>query len=364
MEEEGEDGMLHSLLSTLPELIDEKECTGIQKESDHTEPGVGDDGKIAESSLKDKDEFAIIDDEKSHLEVSVVGEILDDSPSRAEHEGLQGKTSQDPSVGENSDDALTQHNGVANASQPPGSSAWEESGRQPVLDASTILSTEASNGDLATAVDHSSSTLPSPSSSETPPPSPSPPSSEFPQQRRRRAAVSLPDLLTHADALFERFPPTHPSLHLPEIIGPKSVIFTWSEDPAQLLSDAEAEALIAHPELVILPYQDPDELPFTKEGEDSDQYDSDVRPKKGRRKLRKRRRRGDPHFGVALDRKTVLTGAVVALGVAVAVYSVRSRNGHGPFDVARADREWRRAGRWVSGVLIGGSQKLLETFGW
>lgn len=351
MEEEGEDGMLHSLLSTLPELTDENEDIVLKDELEDMERSAG-DGKLA-GTTHEGNGSTFTDEEKSQLEVSVDSETLSSSPSHDGDEGVQGKTSPGQLLGENSDDALAQSFEVDNASQQSGSWACENRDRQPNLDISTGLGTEADY--------RSSGALPSSSSTG----SPSPPPSDFPQQRRkRRAAVSLPDLLTHADALYEQFPPTHPSLHLSEIIGPKSVIFTWSEDPAQLLSDAEAEALIAHPELIILPYQDPDELPVTKEGGDSDQYDSDVPPKKGRRKLRKRRRRGDPHFGVALDRKTVLTGAVVALGVAVAVYSVRSRNGHGPFDVARADREWRRAGRWVSGVLIAGSEKLSKTFGW
>lgn len=355
MEEEGEDGMLHSLLSTLPELTDENEDMVLKDGLEDTERSVGDE-KV-DGRTHERNGSAFIDEDNSQSEVSVASETLDGSPSHQEDEGVQGKTSPDQVLGENSDDELGQRFEVENASQQAGSSACEGSNRQPNLDTGTSLGSEAD--------DHSSGALLLSSSTVSPPASPISPPSDFSQQRRkRRAAVSLPDLLTHADALYEQFPPTHPSLHLSEIIGPKSVIFTWSEDPAQLLSDAEAEALLAHPELIILPYQDPDELPITKEGGDSDQYDSDVPPKKGRRKLRKRRRRGDPHFGIALDRKTVLTGAVVALGVAVAVYSVRSRNGHGPFDIARADREWRRAGRWVNGVVIGGSEKLLKTFGW
>lgn len=357
MEEEGEDGMLHSLLSTLPDLTDENKDMVLKDGLEVIERSVGDE-KVA-GRTREENGSAFTDEEISQLKDLGAGETLHGSPSHEGDEGVQGKTPPDQVLGENSDDELVQRFEVPveNASQQAGSSACEGSDRRLNLDTSTSLSPETD--------DHSSGALLLSSSTVSPPASPISQPSDFSQQRRkRRAAVSLPVLLTHADVLYEQFPPTHPSLHLSEIIGPKSVIFTWSEDPAQLLSDAEAEALIAHPELIILPYQDPDELPITKEGGDSDQYDSDVPPKKGRRKLRKRRRRGDPHFGVALDRKTVLTGAVVALGVAVAVYSVRSRNGHGPFDIARADREWRRAGRWVSGVVIGGSEKLLKTFGW
>ena len=176
-----------------------------------------------------------------------------------------------------------------------------------------------------------------------------------------RKLVSLPSLLEHADALFEQFPPSTPALHVSEIMGPKSVIFTWSEDPHSLMSDAEAEAVTAQPELIILPFVDPDEARVAKEAEEAD--------KEGRFGRKHRRRTRRKHFGVRLDKKTVFTATVVTLSVAVAVYSMRSKGnggvgGGGVFDVSRSDKTLRKAARVVSGILIGGSERLLETFGW
>ena len=175
--------------------------------------------------------------------------------------------------------------------------------------------------------------------------------------RQKRPSLSLTSLLRHADDLFVQFPPTHPKLLLDSILGPQSVIFTWSENPALLASDSEAEALVTAHESIVRPFIDPDEM-SSKERERSP---SPSEKRKRRRLARFLRRRRKAAGNLKLNGKTVLTGAVVALGVAVAVYSVTSGP---PLTSERATREWKKFGKWVGQAISGGSERLLETFGW
>ena len=175
------------------------------------------------------------------------------------------------------------------------------------------------------------------------------------------APIPLPTILAHSDSLFAQYPPEHSQLRLSSIMGPQSVVFTWSENFSDLPSDTTAEAMVGRPELVSYPIE-PEEMEGSEEeGEDDEESDSDSeyndkKPGKTRRKrksgkvgekggLQKRTRRKTIKkkvqkllkiFGATtgagqqithVDGRTVVTGAVLVLAVAIAVYNVKAQDG-------------------------------------
>ncbi|KJA17614.1 hypothetical protein HYPSUDRAFT_70607 [Hypholoma sublateritium FD-334 SS-4] len=167
--------------------------------------------------------------------------------------------------------------------------------------------------------------------------------------------LTLVELLTAADALYEKFPPSDSGLALSSIMGPQSVIFTWSESASNLPSDHTAEAMVAHPELVVYPYVDVHH--------DQKEKSVDEGSAKARRKRRKLRK---SPFG-QIEKKTMLAGTVVVLGVAMAIYGMKARQstaGHGLFYYAdghgHGAKDWKRVGGWLGGAFAGLSQKLFK----
>lgn len=128
---------------------------------------------------------------------------------------------------------------------------------------------------------------PGATSNESTIPSAGHPTQEMEGESRKTSSIPLATLLQAADDLYERFPPLaaappdfasafepladadsvdsdfsektssptsptasllsipRPTLDIGSVFGPTSVLFTWSEDPAQLLSDDAAEQLVA-----------------------------------------------------------------------------------------------------------------------
>ena len=190
--------------------------------------------------------------------------------------------------------------------------------------------------------------------------------------------VPLTTLLAQADALHALYPPSHPSLYLSSIMGPQSVIFTWSESFTALPDDDEAEAMVAHPELVVYPYIDEPEAD-NEEGEDEDSSSMD-----GKRKGRRRRLGLNKSYLQSLRRRfraegrtgTMVAGAVLVLGIAIAVYGIRMRGTHlgggiyglGPRGMdgiwGRAggpdNVEWRKMVGWFGGAVAGTAERLLS----
>jgi TBC1 domain family member 20 len=203
--------------------------------------------------------------------------------------------------------------------------------------------------------------------------------------------LTLSFLLSHADTLHELYPPTHPGLALSSIMGPQSVVYTWREPSNMIglggnngselmedrLTDDEAEAMVAHPGLVVYPYIEEDD-DIEEDGSEEKEngwgwWSEKKRPelkqsgkemtrqgkeRKGPRKLRK-------NVSSKVERRMVLAGAVVVLGVAMAVYGTRLGTGRGSI-VAGWDvhgREWRWVGRWVGGALVGVLDRMVALSG-
>ena len=197
----------------------------------------------------------------------------------------------------------------------------------------------------------SEETKPAPTPTSTPPSEPEPEASvpwpDTPSQPAK-ARMSLSALLRQADDLLARFPPSHPKLDLDKIMGPRSTVFTWTESFSSLPPDDELEQYVKTPNLVVLPYVDPVEEAMTKEKEEM--------RKVGRRKKLLRKglfARSNVH------KKAVFAGAVLALGIAVAVYGIRS-----PGDAGRGHHrgDLKKLLRYVGGLLLAGGDKLIGRF--
>ena len=189
---------------------------------------------------------------------------------------------------------------------------------------------------------------PTPAPARTP--SPSPPRRD---PRPRRPRLSLTALLTQADALMREYPPTHPGVALRTVMGPQSVVHTWTERACDLPPDDDAERMVDRPELVVLPPPpSPSPSPVPSEDEDEDEDADFYREKekkekreRGRKRLRKPRTLGD----VIGQRKAMVAGAVLVLSVAVAVYGLSGglpAHGHG--------HGGQRAAWWKVGKMLGG----------
>ncbi|KAI9508321.1 rab-GTPase-TBC domain-containing protein [Russula earlei] len=152
------------------------------------------------------------------------------------------------------------------------------------------------------------------------------------QSSQFQATQSLSSVLLLTDDLFSRFPPSTPELCLSRTFGPASVMRTWAEDAAKLPSDDQAEAFVVAGIDIVARYELEPVL-LEKELQRGLKRD-----KAGRRKAR----RGSARLVV---------GAVLVLGVAVAV-GVHTRG-------SGREADWRA----LLGALSVVGEKMLGMFG-
>ena len=312
--------MLHSLLSGLPNLVDGEETTGELRETQEVKH------EHITVKVNVKNEIAVGDVQaNAHSKSSTVLQSMKDEPTS----GIS-PTPQDPIVVT----APPAFGAQTNVDPPTPSGSTE----QPLQDnSSSNISEGIGFSSPANAAEIDEGKQP-----ELPPASPREPDSPsrtVPPTFRTK--VCLSSLLIRADELYRSYPPSQPSLHLSETMGPQSVIYTWSEDPSGLLSDDEAEATVLKPELVVHPYIEP-------EPPEHDEHDEKGRRRR-RKKLKKSRR-------FVVGGRTMVTGAVIALGVSMAVYGVRS--GH----IQRYSRGWRlwRKIEQVGGILGRAGERIIH----
>jgi hypothetical protein len=164
-----------------------------------------------------------------------------------------------------------------------------------------------------------------------------------------RPTLTLTSILIRADELSTLYPPTHPSVSAASIMGPQSVIFTWSEDPEQLPPDDDAELIVQRPELIVLPYVEPDDA----DGKESDDRD------KGRDTDRWKLLHTPLRIGgINVKTRTLVAGAVLVLGVGLAVYGFRTRSVSplGPSGAGYPGgrgHDWKRARVWIGKAVAG-----------
>ena len=361
LETMGEEGMLHSILSSLPNLYEE----GVEAEPSEAEVTPETRAEDMAAAVDDKPEVDTFPN-GNHVPESTVG-------------------TEEPSIVEPVEDALFL--------TPPPSDIKEEVTNQPLptkspptereslgdVDVARDLSTPSpgpstSESDRTTlegepladeppAFSENDTTLidepitkvegaePVPTSTSTPPSEPEPQDSDpWPDTpgQPAKARISLSSLLRQADDLLDRFPPSHPKLDLDKIMGPRSTIFTWTESFSYPPSDDELEQCVKTPHLVVLPYVDPvEELSRTKE----------LARELERRGVERRRKLRKSLFARAkVQKRTVFTGAFLALGIAMAMYGIRT-----PGDAGRGHHraDLKKLFRYIGGLLFAGGDRLV-----
>ncbi|KAM5543534.1 hypothetical protein V8D89_002785 [Ganoderma adspersum] len=362
LEEEGEDGMVHSLLTALPDLYEEgddppepliEEKLSLPQDPpaellpkmgtfERVEPAETNLPATASPTLEgldpaDLDGSTDVSTEPSEIEVSRERESSIDASTDGGSETLvdadelaqttdgastpASPSSPEPKVVVGPSSELPQLSPEDEPEKPPLPTPEDESDGHPALPAE----------------DDEKPRTPAPART----PSPSPPA------RVPRPWLSLTALLTQADALMREYPPTHPGVALRTVMGPQSVVHTWAERARDLPPDDDAERMVARPELVVLPpppspSPSPSPLPSDDEDEDFDR-EKEKKRERERKRLRKPRRLGD----IIGQRKAMVAGAVLVLGVAVAVYGLSAGlpgHGHGG----------QRAAWWKVGKMLGG----------
>jgi TBC1 domain family member 20 len=323
--------MIHSLLSGLPELFEEDDDPDAALGATPPEHG-------AEAGSSSPSNIVVETGEERAIALDAP--IQDSGEPAAE-----GETSEDASVSSSASSPPTevetfdtQARSIGDLTpDPPDADSVEKT-----VEASTEQGLAAELRDISIHVPNS----------DTFHPDNQPPSLTEITSAPMKARVSLTTLLRQADALFERYPPSHPSLALRSIMGPQSVLFTWSEDASQLPDDVEAELMVLRPELIVLPPPPP-----PSEGAETDAEGAPEKQKEGQRRRRtlkkpKPRRRRTIHVGsVEVEqRKMLVAGAVLVLGVALAIYG------------RQVDEPWRHGTRghfrtWSRGS-IGGLKRI------
>ena len=333
--------MLHSILSCLPKLYEEGEEAdpSLPIPEAGVTPGTGaEDTAVAVEKEPKGDALPNGDhvpestsEVEEPLDPTEIPSVKQETSDDVDVAGDLSTPSSDPSTGESDRTAI---DGEPLTDEPPTSG---ENDTTLVDEPITKTKSEETN--------------PGPTSTPTPPSEPEPEDSDpWPDTpgQPAKARLSLSSLLRQADELFVRFPPSHPKLDLDKIMGPRSTIFTWTDSFSTLPSDDELEQYVKTPHLVVLPYVDPLEEILRKEKEAKE---LERRGVERRRKLRK-----SLFARVRAEKRTVLAGAVLALGVAMAVYGFRA-----PGDLGRGHPrgDWRKLLRYIGGLLLAGGDTFV-----
>ena len=368
LEEEGEEGMIHSLLSSLPHLVDESGTSDALNEVDEDT-----------TFFKEGDEFLSTKDEIA----SASSAFFESHPLEVLASDLGEPAPPSAWVGDDSDKSLPSSVPFLppNAVEPqmPDNSISSQP-TSPLMDSEIPEINVANDMSIPAVSPVKIEENDDPNHIDAEPTA---------KSDDRKPPRQLTDLLKHADSLYAEFPPSHEGLRLSSILGPQSVVFTWSESPSALPSDNTAEAMVQHPELVVYPYvePEPDVVDDSSSSED-DKASSGwgIRRRKGKErassygtksmsgkgtKRRRNKLRKSPFS--RMEKRTMVAGTVLVLGVALAVYGIKARNGGtaGLF-LSFADhngrhpggsggtKDWKRVGGWVGGALVGISEKILN----
>jgi hypothetical protein len=295
----GDDGMIHSILTGLPNLTDYSRFHN----DDQSKPGP--DPAVPEYTT---DSVPLLLSRGAD-DSSVTDEVSKGACKTSEAHSHVGASSSNPPY---CDEGVTSTIAVDDPSVPS----------LPKLEISTSPPPSA-----PASFDPADIPLP-PSAATTPPESPIHPES---QSSHAQTAYSLSNVLLLADKLFSLFPPSAPELHLTYTLGPASAMRTWAQEAASLPSDDQAEALVvAGVDFVVCDAFEP-----------TSQSKEQQRTKKGRKR---RVSRGETRLIVA--------GAVLVLGAAVVV-GIHSRSG-GP-----RDADWRT----LFGAFGAFGERMLGMFG-
>lgn len=352
LEAVGEEGMLHSILSSLPNLYEEGE------EGDPSLP-------IPETKVEDT---AAAADEKPEVDDIPNGNLAPKYTADAK-EPIENVSSPSPLPSDAKEEAAGQPlpaeslpikqessgDAARNLPTPSSDLSTIESDNtvldgEPLTDKSpTFAENDVTLVNEPIAKAEFDETKLTPTSTSTPPSEPEPEDSDpWPDTpgQPAKARVSLSSLLRQADDLFIRFPPSHPKLDLNKIMGPRSTVFTWGES-VSTPSDDELEQYVKLPHLVVLPYVDPVEEAMMKE---------EAKRLKTKKAERTRKLRKNILSRMNVQKRTVFAGAVLALGIATAVYGIRA-----PGDAGRGHHrgDLKKLLRYIGGLLLAGSDRFV-----
>ncbi|KAF7966493.1 hypothetical protein HWV62_38134 [Athelia sp. TMB] len=312
LEEEGEEGMVHSLLSGLPELLDgedEPPATVVAEKCEVEEEPV-----LLESEDTLVDEATASKTIPTELAVSapasVFGAMADAAPI------IEAEEAPSDATADTVDSDATLADSQIRLAPSKDEKVEREEKQAPPEDE------EAAQDEKHEASQPSTR-------------------SASPEPVVAKPKIQLADLLQRADDLYANFPPADPALGLATLMGPNSVVYTWSEDPAKLPTDDDAESMVSRPELIVLPHID-----FPPEEDSAPNEKQQRRRRKGGNGGKKRARR--------IERRAMIAGAVLVLGVSIVIYGMRAGHtrGHGH---ARA---WQKLG----GALGGAADQLADAF--
>ncbi|KAF8331478.1 rab-GTPase-TBC domain-containing protein [Cantharellus anzutake] len=353
LSKDDDEGMLHALLSQLPELSDDARlhCSELLEDYDlPREPSAGDGGCCHSGSEMQREHFIQSPVGLDHSQVplfpfselggpqcaaTVTGQSLDSS-TLIESLSTEENTRVDIQVASSEpNDRSADHLG------PPLSHI------APILTSSPSADFGSPNTDQGSPLQRGMETTEATNYSTA---------NSYP--------VPLTRILTTADALYQKYPPLpykHPpaqatpsnptrtesdtphlpstnsiSLRIDEILGPSSVCFTWFPNAMQELSDKEAEQLIEQPlETVVLPNDGSSDRDFTENMEEERDKSAEMGRNKGLPE-RKQRQLIIPSIGI---------GAAIIVGIAaVMLYSSPQRNS--------GLKGWRDLTQWARTLVL------------
>jgi TBC1 domain family member 20 len=300
---EGDEGMIHSVLTGLPEFSD------YDQDQNH-----------------DRSHEAQPHPEPPTIAVELSNSNNTAFPKGVDHAPLTCK----PSESQCSTSEADLYMGAPLPSPTLGSSLSPVAGA--VVSDAPAYSTLLGNDDTGVPVVDGDDTVPRavpqlvsiPASALDPPDIPLPPSAASTrttsptrvESHRSPPPYSLLSVFILADELLTRFPPHTPELCLTRTLGPASAMRTWAQDAALLPSDDQAEEfVVAAVDIVVCEALRPDSKEIR-------QMEKKIGAKKAKRG----------------EAKLLITGAVLVLGVAV-VFGVHARRG-GLIDKGR-ETDWR-----------------------
>ncbi|KAG8892550.1 hypothetical protein FRC01_014102, partial [Tulasnella sp. 417] len=309
LEAEGEDGMMHSVLSQLPAMVADGQHSSELDINPQSTPRLGRNTSAAHSTT-------IIPSSRQSTSRSSSRSARDASPNPTE---VNSNSNSGPNATTLSEEAKTSGN------------LPSESVR-----ALSPVPSEARSTVATTLADPTSrATTPSPDSESRLEASPSETDEKAglraeaaPPSKTGSEEVPISSLLRAADELYEKYPPTHSSIAADTIMGPKSVIFTWhekdhtertvDEEPC-LPSDDEAEKMVEDKSQVVLPYDPMDDAPPAEKEPPKKQ----VARRKPRNPLQSTLTKSLDMF-LKLDKRTILAGVVAVVAIGIAAYDARS----------------------------------------
>ncbi|KAG6863469.1 hypothetical protein C0991_005563 [Blastosporella zonata] len=142
----------------------------------------------------------------------------------------------------------------------------------------------------------------------------------------------------------------------------------WSESFSSLPTDTEAEAMVSCPGLIVYPYIEEDEVIEDTASEWEEEKPISKR-KRFRGKLKGKVKSKLKRFRrVRVDQTTgMVAGAVIVLGIAMAVYGVQMRDRHPGAGMGLASgvlhghgTDWRKVAGWVGGVFARVTEKVVS----